>query len=121
MSTVIEDSSAVAVDHDAHVTQLDFVDKIPDGDHAVVHVAEPTSPVPQSTPPEPALPSTPFTNNSLPEEAYQQRRARHRSTIEVRQILFSFFYFIYSTSIRRVPPIGSQASLLTLSIAETLQ
>ncbi|KAF8807552.1 hypothetical protein BYT27DRAFT_7189629 [Phlegmacium glaucopus] len=84
MSTVTEDSTTVAVDHDA---PLDFVDKIPDGDHAgmpIVHVTEPTSPIPQSTTPEPALLSTPSTPNSLPEEAYQQRRARHRSAIETR-------------------------------------
>jgi hypothetical protein len=89
MSTFIEDSPAVVVDHDAHAAQLDLVDKIPDGDHdglPVVHVTEPTSPVLPSTSPEPDLFSRPSTANSLLEEGYQQRRARYRSTVEVRQI-----------------------------------
>ena len=92
MSTFIEDSS-VAVDHDAHAAQLDLVDQTTTGDHdgiPVVHVTEPTSPVPPSNSPEPALLSRPSTANSLPEETHQQRRARYRSAVEVRQILFPF-------------------------------
>lgn len=100
MSTLIEESPTVTVDHDAH-TQVDFVDKTPDGDHAgmpVVHVTEPTSPVPQSTSPEPALLSRPSTANSLTEETYQQRRAWHRSAVEVRQISISHLYLVYLAS-----------------------
>jgi hypothetical protein len=94
MSTVVEDSSAVAVDHNAHAAQLDLLDKITDVDHdgiPVVHVTEPTSPVPPTTPLEPAFLSRPSTANSLSEETYQQRRARYRAAVEVRPILFSLF------------------------------
>ena len=102
MSTFIEDSPTVVVDHDAHAAQLNLVDKIPDGDHGgmpVVHVTEPTTPVLPSTSPDPDLLSRPSTANSLPEETYQQRRARYRSAVEVRQIyflisrIFNFNYF----------------------------
>lgn len=93
MSTVIEDTPAVAVDQDAHVTQLDFVDKIPDGNNGrmpMIDVTESTSPLPQSTSPEPAVfsSSTPSTPSGLPEESHQPRISRYRSTIEVGQILF---------------------------------
>ena len=126
LMSLIEDSPTVAVDHDIHAAQLDLIDKIQedhDGIMPVVHVTEPTSPVPPSTSPElePALLLRPSTANSLLEETYQQRRARYRSAVEVRQILFFTFYSTSITSIRRVPPVGSQASLLTLSIVETHQ
>lgn len=93
MSTLIENSSVVTVDQeDAHAAQLNLVDKIVDHDEIpVVHVTEPTSPVPPSTSPEPALLSRPSTANSLSEETYQQRRARYRSAVEVRQLLFLLF------------------------------
>ena len=102
MSTFIEDNPTIVVDHDAHAAQLDLVDKIQDGDHdgmPVVHVTEPTTPVLSSTSPEPDLITRPSTANSLPEEAYQQRRARYRSAIEVRPIyslsrIFNFNHFI---------------------------
>ena len=98
MST-IEDSPAIVVDRDAHAAQLDLVDKIPDGDHngmPVVHVTEPTTPVLPSTSPEPELYTRPSTANSLPEEGYQQRRARYRSAIEVRLIYSQSRIFISS-------------------------
>jgi hypothetical protein len=100
MSTFIEDNPTVVVDHDAPA-QLDLVDKITDGGHdgiPVVHVTEPTSPVLPSTSPEPDLFLRPSTANSLPEEGYQQRRARYRSALEVRQIysLSRIFNFNYS-------------------------
>ena len=96
MSTFIEDSSTIVVDHDAHAAQLNLVDKIQDGHHdgmPVVHVTEPTTPVLPSTSPEPDLFSRPSTANSLSEEGYQQRRARYRSAVEVRMVyLFSISY-----------------------------
>lgn len=101
MPTFIEDSPAVVIDHDADAAQLDLVDKIPDRDHdgmPVVHVTEPTTPVPPSPSPDPDLFPRPSTANSLPEEGYQQRRARYRSAVEVRQMyslsrIFNFNYF----------------------------
>lgn len=124
MSTFIEDSPAIVVDHDAHAAHLDLVDKIPDGDHngmPVVHVTEPTTPVLPSTSPDPDLFTRPSTANSLPEESYQ-RRTRYRSAIEVGHIYSLPRIFIFNlTSIRRAPPVGSQTSLLTLSIVETHQ
>ena len=100
MSTLIEDSPAVAVDHDTHITQLDFVDKISGADHAgipVVHVTEPTSPLPQSTSPEPAVLSRSSTVNRSAEETYQQRSVRPRSAVEVCQTFFSNLGLLYST------------------------
>ena len=98
MSTFIEDSPIV-VDQDAHAAQLDLVDKIPDEDHngmPVVHVTEPTTPVLPSTSPEPESFTRPSTANSLLEEGYQQRRARYRSTVEVRSIYSLPRIFIFN-------------------------
>jgi hypothetical protein len=98
MSTFIEDSPAIVVDHAAHAAQLDLVDKIPDGDRnamPVVHVTEPTTPILPSTLPEPDLFTRPSTANSLP-EGYQQRRARYRAAVEVRLIYFPPRIFIFN-------------------------
>lgn len=124
MSTFIEESPTIVVDHDAHAAQLDLVNKIPDGDHngmPVVHVTEPTTPVLPSTSPEPDSFTRPSTANSLPEESYLQRRARYRSAVEVRLIYSLSRIFNFNCFNRHAPPVGSQTSLLTLSIVETRQ
>ena len=124
LMSFIEDNPTVVVDHDAHAAQLDLIDKITDGGHdgiPVVHVTEPTSPILPSTSPEPDLFLRPSTANSLPEEGYQQRRARYRSALEVRQIILCLVYSTSITSIRHAPPAGSQISLLTSSIVENHQ